>query len=130
MRTRRWSQGVALGPFGSRPWTNGRRSGRQSGRCIQMPERLRADPNVVRLAADLELRASADPTAAILRMCRKKIEGLLVDFPCATLTQLLETACAYLDTIFIEIHDDMELRAVEQKYLARGEHAFVGLAKQ
>jgi hypothetical protein len=82
------------------------------------------------LAADLELRASADPTAAILRMCRKKIEGFLAEFPCATLSQLLETACAHLHTIFIEIHTDTELRAIERKYLERREYAFVDLAKQ
>src|SRR5688572_14858513 len=95
-----------------------------------MPPRLKTNPTIVRLAADLQLRASADPDTAILRFCRKKIEGFIADFPCTTLSQLLETACAHLHTVFIEIHDDAELRALEQRFLARREHAFVNLAEQ
>jgi hypothetical protein len=95
-----------------------------------MPLRLKTNPTVARLAADLHLRSSADPAAAILRYCRKKIDTYLADFPCATLTQLLDTACAHLHTVFVEIHGDAELRAVEQQYLARGEHAFAGLRGQ
>ena len=95
-----------------------------------MPPKLRTDPTIARLAADLELRASADPAAAIVRMCRKKLEGFLAEFPCDTLSQLLETACARLDTTFVEIHSDAELHAVERKYLDRREHAFVELGKQ
>jgi hypothetical protein len=43
---------------------------------------------------------------------------------------LLELACARLDTIFVEIHSDADLRAVERKYVDRREHAFANLAKQ
>jgi hypothetical protein len=95
-----------------------------------MAQRLKTNPTIARLAVDLQLRGGADPSAAILRFCRKKIEAFLSAFPCPTLSQLLETACAHLDTVFIEIHDDTELRALEQRFLGRREHAFVNLAAQ
>lgn len=95
-----------------------------------MAPRLKTNPTIARLAADLHLRGSDDPSAAIVRFCRKKVEGFLSAFPCTTLTQLLETACAHLDTVFVEIHNDAQLRALEQQYLARREHAFVNLGGQ
>ena len=95
-----------------------------------MPPRLKTNPTIARLAADLQLRGGADPSAAILRFCRKQIEGFLAAFPCTTLSQLLDTASAHLDTVFIEVHDDSELRALELRFLSRREHAFVNLAGQ
>lgn len=95
-----------------------------------MPLRLKTDPTIARLAADLKLRGSTDPSAAIVRDCHKKIQSFLAEYPCQTLTQLLNTATAKLDTVFVKIHNDEELCAVEREYLQRGEVAFVDLAKQ
>jgi hypothetical protein len=95
-----------------------------------MAIKLKTNPTIARLAADLNLRSSDDPIAAILRACRKKIQAFVDEFPCATLTDLLDLAAAKLDTVFIEIFDDQQLRAVEREYLGRREVAFAGLASQ
>lgn len=95
-----------------------------------MGTKLKANPTIARLAADLNLRSSGDPVATILRSCHKKIHAFVEEFPCATLTELLDLAAAKLDTVFIEIHDDEQLRNVEREYLQRREVAFAGLATQ
>lgn len=95
-----------------------------------MATKLKTNPTIARLAADLNLRTSDDAIAAILRACRKKIQAFVDEFPCATLTDLLNVAAAKLDTVFIEIHDDQQVRAIEREYVDRREVAFAGLAKQ
>lgn len=95
-----------------------------------MSPRLKTDPTIARLAADLNLRASPDPSGAIVRLCHRKIQTFLTEIPCSTLTELLDLAMAKLDTTFTEIHDDHQLRSVEREYLQRREFAFVDLAKQ
>jgi hypothetical protein len=95
-----------------------------------MAQRLKSNPAISRLAADLNLRSGPDPAAAILRHCRKKIEAFLNEIHCDTLDQLLDLATAKLDTVFIELHTDEDLRAIESTYLARREAAFVDLAGQ
>lgn len=95
-----------------------------------MASRLKTNPTIARLAADLNLRGSGDPIAAIVRACRKKIHAFVEEFPCATLDELLNVAAAKLDTVFIEIHDDEQLHAVEREYVERRELAFAGLAEQ
>ncbi len=95
-----------------------------------MASRLKNDPQVWRLAADLGLRPNADPVADIRAFCRKRIRALIRDFRCATLRELLDTAAASLDTLFIEIRSDEQLERVKREYVAKGEVVFATLDKE
>ena len=95
-----------------------------------MARRLKSDPQVWRLAADLGLRPTADPVADIRAFCRKRLRALLRDFHCTTLRELLDTAAAHLDTLFVEIHTDEQLDEVKREYVAKGEVIFATLDTQ
>jgi hypothetical protein len=82
------------------------------------------------LAADLGLRPTADPVADIRAFCRKRLRALLRDFPCSTLRELLDTATAHLDTLFVEIRSDEQLEQVKREYVAKGEVVFATLDKE
>lgn len=82
------------------------------------------------LASDLRLRETADPVAAILRFCHKRIAAFVKEFHCGTLSDLLAAAAARLDTLFIEIRDDADLARVRIEYVARGELIFATLDQQ
>jgi hypothetical protein len=92
--------------------------------------RLKSDPQVWRLAADLGLRPTADPLADIRAFCRKRLRALLRDFRCSTLRELLETATAHLDTLFVDIHSDEQLELTKREYVAKGELVFATLDTQ
>jgi hypothetical protein len=92
--------------------------------------RLKSDPQVWRLAADLGLRPTTDPVANIRELCRKRIRGLIRDFRCATLRDLLDTATASLDTLIVEIRSDEQLEQVKREYVGKGEVAFATLDKE
>ena len=95
-----------------------------------MPLRLRNSLQIARLAADLRLDRRRDPVAAILAFCHTRINDILAEFDCATLSELLRATAATLDTLFVEIHDDVKLADVRAEYLARGEFVFATLAEQ
>lgn len=95
-----------------------------------MPKNLKSDPQVWNLARDLGLKPKNDPLTEIIRYCLQQIRGFLKEFPCDTLSDLLETAAAKLDTNFIEIHSDEELEKVKSEYLKKGETAFALLEKE
>lgn len=95
-----------------------------------MARRLKSDPQVWRLAADLGLRPTADPVADIRAFCRKRLRALLRDFRCSTLRELLDTATAHLDTLFVEIRSDEQLEQVKREYVAKGEVVFATLDKE
>lgn len=95
-----------------------------------MPPKLKDDPSIWRLAADLDLKPGPDPVTAILRACQKKTRSFLREFPCTTLTELLDTAAAKLDTLFIEIHTNEELLQIKRDFTLRGEISFANLEDQ
>ena len=95
-----------------------------------MPPGLRSSFQIARLAADLRLDHRRDPVAAILAFCHRRINDIVREFGCATLSELLRATAATLDTLFVEIHDDVKLADVRTEYLARGERVFATLAEQ
>lgn len=95
-----------------------------------MVRRLRSDPQVWRLAVDLGLRPTADPVADIRAFCRKRLRAVLREFRCSTLRELLDTATAHLDTLFVEIRSDEQLAQVKREYVAKGEVVFATLDKE
>jgi hypothetical protein len=53
----------------------------------------------------------------------------LTEFPCETLSGLLTTAAAKLDTSFVEIHTSDDLSQLKENYLRKGERQFQLLEK-
>jgi hypothetical protein len=88
-----------------------------------MPRGLKNDFQIWKLARDLGLPAT-DPLGEIILYCTKWTRALLKEFPCESLSELLENAAARLDTVFREIHTDEELRQIRDHFLARGEKEF------
>ena len=95
-----------------------------------MSPSLKSSWQIVRLAADLRLDHQGDPVAAILAFCHHRINGILEEFRCPSLSDLVRAAAARLDTLFIEIHDESGLDDVRADYLARGELVFATLSDQ
>lgn len=95
-----------------------------------MARRLKSDPQVWRLAADLGLRPTVDPVADIRAFCRKRLRALLRDYGCTSLRELLDTAAAHLDTLFVEIRSDEQLEQVKRDHVAKGELVFATLDTQ
>lgn len=95
-----------------------------------MAAKLKSDPRLLRLASDLGLRHGGDPIGGILRHCYKQIREYLHEYPCATLTELLQLAAVKLDVVFKEIHSDEDLVALRNDYCRRGEVAFADLENQ
>ena len=80
------------------------------------------------LAGDLGIENSSDPVRAILRLCERRTHAILRDYPeCNTLAKLLEVMEARLDTEFVEVRTDDELRQVQERYSLKGETALVCL---
>lgn len=90
------------------------------------PRRYQAN-RLMELATDLGLDLSADPREEIFRYAVERLRSFLRDFPCSTLTELLDTSAALLDTLFVEIRTDDELVRVQAEYKERKERAFVRL---
>lgn len=95
-----------------------------------MALRLKSDPQVWKLAADLGLRPTTDPVSNIRAYCRKRLRGLIREFRCTTLPELLEAATARLDTVFVEIRSDEQLERVKREYVTKGEVAFATLDRE
>ena len=95
-----------------------------------MPPGLRSSFQIAYLASDLQLGHQRDPVAGILAFCHRRINDIVREFGCATLSELLRATAATLDTLFVEIRDDAELADVRTEYLARGERVFATLAEQ
>ena len=95
-----------------------------------MPLGLKNSFQIARLAADLGLDRRRDPVEAILARCHARINGILREFRCDTLSALMRATAATLDTLFVEIHDDVELDGVRADYVARGELVFATLPEQ
>lgn len=83
---------------------------------------------ILALAADLGIKASADPVRDILAYCEKRVRRFLRDFPdCHTLTELLDIVASKLGTRFEVIASDDELLEVRDRYARLGERPFATL---
>lgn len=96
-----------------------------------MAAKLNNNPMVHVLAADLELKSSADPVREILAFCRRKVLRFLSDFrDCANPSQLLALVANKVGTQFIEIHSDADLDRVIQEFSQCGEKSFANLRSE
>lgn len=95
-----------------------------------MSSKLKRSPRIWKLAADLGLKPKADALTDIVGFCKRRVRSFLAEFPCGTLSDLLTFAAAKLDTYFIEIRTEEELRAVKQQFLDLGEIEFANLEDQ
>src|ERR1044071_7456058 len=89
-----------------------------------MPSSLKNDLQIWKLAKDLGLKPREDPLAQILDHCRDRIRSFLREFPCDSLSDLLENAATHLETIFVEVKTNEDLRELRNHYFNRGEKAF------
>ena len=92
-----------------------------------MNRRLRNEPQIWRLAADLGLKNYTDPVDAVRTHCRARLRQFARDGGCATLSELLGTTAAFLDTSFVEVSTTAEIAAVQNTYRDRDEPAIAAL---
>ncbi|MCA1617791.1 MAG: hypothetical protein LC795_00445 [Acidobacteria bacterium] len=95
-----------------------------------MPTKLKDDFQIWKLAKDLGLKPKDDPVKEIVHYCLQQVRAFLKEFPCDSLSDLLETSATKLDTKFVEIHSDEELQGVKCEYLNKGETAFALLDEE
>jgi hypothetical protein len=96
-----------------------------------MCAKLNSSMAIHRLAADLRLKASANPTQALLRYCHRKVREFLKEHgECSTVSDLLELLANKLGTRIIEINSDAELGELKSQYVKRGELMFATLDHQ
>lgn len=89
---------------------------------------LNRNYKIITLAADLGIKASADPVRDILAYCEKRVRRFLRDFPdCRTLTELLDIVASKLGTKFEVVNSDEELVEVRDRYARLGERSFATL---
>ncbi len=95
-----------------------------------MPPKLADKPQVWALAQDLGLKPSANPLQDVLRYVRKRVRAYLKEIPCERLSDLMRLVASKVDTLFVEIHSDEELRKLCEKYVADGELAFADIGNE
>lgn len=88
-----------------------------------MARGLKNDLQLWKLARDLRLPGK-NPFDEIVAYCSAQMRALLKEFPCDSLSQLLEHATDRLQTRFIKIRTDEELLEVRDRFLKRGEKEF------
>lgn len=82
-------------------------------------------PEVADLARDLGLNPAADPVAAILALCRSRIDGWVAGAgPVATAADLERLVAARLQVVFEEVHADADFDRIKARY-ATGQRDFV-----
>ncbi len=95
-----------------------------------MSPNLKSAPQIWTLANDLGLKPASNPLSDIVSFCVKRIRAFLSEFPCNSLSDLLELAAAKLDTQFLEIRTDQDLQRIKQQFLQLGEFEFANLEEQ
>src|SRR5438874_2051480 len=96
-----------------------------------MADKLNHSAMVHVLAADLDLKSSANPVAEILAYSRRRVNRFLSDFRnCTSPSQLLELVANKLGTHFVEVHCDADLDRIVAEHLQRGEKGFANLDKE
>jgi hypothetical protein len=88
---------------------------------------LDSKPQIWTLAADLGLAHSASPSRSILQFVTNRIRRIAKKFHCTNLNDLLVATAGEVETVFVEIHSDDELRRVLTEYVGKGEKAFANL---
>lgn len=84
-----------------------------------------------KLAADLGLKASSDPIAAILAFCDRKVGAFLKEMEtCHSLMDFLNWVGARVGTRFICIRSEEDLLSTVAEFVALGEKAFAGLESE
>jgi len=91
---------------------------------------LNRAPEIVKLARELGCKSPNNPVEAILDYCRQRVRSLLRDYPVATLTELLDMVAAHVDTKFVEIHNNQELKETRSYFFKRGENGFARLNEE
>lgn len=91
---------------------------------------LNRAPEIAKLARELECESANNPVEAILDHCRQRVRSLLRDYPVATLTELLDVVAADVDTKFVEVHNNQELKDVRNYFFKRGENGFARLNEE
>jgi hypothetical protein len=93
--------------------------------------RLKNSVMVRTLAADLGLRATADPVAAIVQYCHAKVQRFLRELPsCKEPGQLLQLAANKLGTEFREVHTNDQLDQVRAEFVQRQEPGFIRIHEE
>ena len=87
-------------------------------------------PEIAKLAKELGCEFADKPFEAILDYCRRRVRSLLQDYPVATLTELLDVVAAHVDTKFVEVHNNQELREIRNYFFKRGENGFARLNEE
>ena len=96
-----------------------------------MPKAKQIPLEIVALAKDLGIRTKNDPFAEIVKFCEKKVEMFLAEIDeCESLTDFLDWICNKANTIFIEIHNDADLKNTADKYIQRNEKVFANLKNE
>lgn len=94
-----------------------------------MSPQLKRNPQIWRLASDLGLKPKSDPLTAVVEYCLSRVKSILRGITYRTLSEALSIVATMLDTEFVDIHDDEELRRVKQEFLRKGETGFARLAE-
>ncbi len=93
-----------------------------------MSERLNANATIRVLAHDLGLPSKVRPVQQISHFCEQRIARWLAELPGKhDATTILNIAAAKLSTTIIEVHTDVELIALQQRYVSQGEAGFAFL---
>lgn len=93
-----------------------------------MSERLNANATVRVLAHDLGLTSTVRPVQQITQFCEHRIARWLAELPGEhDATTILNIAAAKLSTTIIEVHTDVDLIALQQRYVSQGEPGFAFL---
>ena len=95
-----------------------------------MPPKLAARPQVLALAQDLGLKPSGNPLQDILSYVRRHVGSYLKEVPCERLNELLRLVASRVDTLFIEVHSDQDLRDLRDRYIRDGELAFADVENE
>ena len=91
---------------------------------------LNRAPEIAKLARELGCEFTNNPFEAILHYCRERVRSLLRDYPVATLTELLDVVAADVDTKFVEVHNNQELKEMRNYFFKRGENGFARLNEE
>ena len=96
-----------------------------------MSPKLNSSLTIHRLAADLELRPTANPVQVILAYCHRAVKKFLAEHgPVTSLGALLDLLADRLGTRIVEIRSNQELYKLQQEYVKRGEKIFATLDQE
>jgi len=95
-----------------------------------MPPRLVDKPEVLALAQDLGLKPSENPVQDILRHVRKQVRSFLKEVQCERLSDLLRLVATKVDTLFLEVHSDADLRKIREQYVEDREFIFAEIESE